>query len=82
MTCQMAFRYWQKRTRGVRLAYDKCAKNTYIRSDVFVLEVISVFPDIDADDGSVRCHQRILVRRRDNLELLGLLVQALVMQPR
>jgi len=41
-----------------------------------------VFPDIDADDGSVRCHQRVLVRRRDDLELLRLLVQALVIQSR
>ena len=49
---------------------------TYIRPNVEVLEVVSVLPDIDSDDGG-EGQQRVLIRRRSNLETLCLGVQTL-----
>ena len=44
---------------------------TDIGLDVVVLEVERVLPDVDADDRDVR-EERVLVRGRDNFELLRL----------
>ena len=54
---------------------DQCRK-TYVSLDVEVLEVESVLPDVDADDGDMG-QERVLVGGRRQLKTLGGRVQAL-----
>ena len=54
---------------------DQCRK-TYVSLDVEVLEVESVLPDVDADDGDV-AQERVLVGGGGELEALGRGVVAL-----
>ena len=55
---------------------DQCRK-TYVSLDVEVLEVESVLPDVDADDGDMG-QERVLVGRGRQLKTLGGRVQALL----
>ena len=52
-------------------------ERTYVDLDVEVLEVESVLPDVDADDGDVG-QERVLVGRGRQLKTLGGRVQALL----